>query len=139
MTQITREQLHAFLDDALNEVETARIELAIRDSETLRKELRLAMQERDRGEHSLGAIWRRERLTCASREQLGSYLLGVLDEAESDYLTFHLETIGCPFCLANFSDLKALQEEPVLSDTRARERRHRIFHSSAGFLQTKGE
>ena len=78
------------------------------------------MQERDRGEHSLGAIWRRERLTCPSREQLGSYLLQVLDEAEQEYLDFHLHEIGCPFCVANLADLQAMQKEPV---PQARERR----------------
>jgi hypothetical protein len=133
MSEITREQLHAYLDDALSEPETARVEQALRDSEPLRKQLRQVMQERDRGEHSLGAVWRRERLTCPNRETLGSYLLQVLDEAEQDYLTFHLETVGCPFCLANLADLETLQKEPA---PKARERRRRIFQTSAGFLQT---
>src|SRR4051794_38143360 len=108
-TEITREQLHAYLDDALSEVESARVERALRESEALQKRLRQAMQERDRGDHAIGAIWRRERLTCASREQLGSYLLQVLDDAEMDYLRFHLETIGCPYCVANLADLQCRQ------------------------------
>ena len=132
MSEITREQLHAYLDDALSDAETARVEQALRESETLRRSLRQAMQERDRGEHSLGAVWRRERLTCPTREQLGSYLLQVLDEGELDYLDFHLNTIGCPYCVANLADLQALQQEPA---PRARERRRRFFQSSAGYLQ----
>jgi hypothetical protein len=90
------------------------------------------MQERDRGEHSLGAVWRRERLTCPTREQLGSYLLQVLDEPVQDYVEFHLQTVACPFCLANLADLQALQQEHPPT---ARERRRRFFQSSAGFLQ----
>ena len=133
MTDISREQLHAYLDDALSEGETARVEQSLRDSDALRKQLRQVMQERDRGEHSLGAIWRRERLTCPSRETLGSYLLQVLDEAEQDYLTFHLQTVGCPFCLANLADLQALQHGPA---PQAKERRQRIFQSSAGYFHT---
>jgi DNA-binding phage protein len=132
MSEITREQLHAYLDDALSDAETARVEQALRDSESLRRSLRQAMQERDRGEHSLGAVWRRERLTCPTREQLGSYLLQVLDEGEQDYLDFHLNTIGCPYCVANLADLQALQQEPA---PRARERRRRFFQSSASYLQ----
>ena len=66
MSEISREQLHAYLDDALSDAETAQVEQALRDSESLRRSLRQALQERDRGEHSLGAVWRRERLTCAS-------------------------------------------------------------------------
>jgi anti-sigma factor RsiW len=133
MAEISREQLHAYLDDALSDAETARVEQALRDSEPLRKALRQAMQERDRGEHSLGAVWRRERLTCPSREQLGSYLLGVLDDTVQDYVTFHLNTIGCPFCQANLADLEARQQEPA---PKAKERRRRYFQSSAGYLQT---
>jgi hypothetical protein len=132
MTEITREQLHAYLDDALTDAETARVEQALRDSEALRRALRQAMQERDRGEHSLGAVWRRERLTCPTREQLGSYLLQVLDDKLQDYVDFHLQTVACPYCLANLADLQALQQEHAPT---ARERRRRFFQSSAGYLQ----
>ena len=134
MNDITREQLHAYLDECLPDADTARIEQALRSSEPLRQRLRLTMQERDRGEHSLGAIWRRERLTCPPREQLGSYLLGALDGELLDYIAFHLDTIGCSCCRANLADLKALQEE---SATQMQQRRRRIFKSSAGLLSRK--
>ena len=131
MSEITREQLHAYLDDALCESEQATIEQALRESEALRQRLRQAMQERDRGEHSLGAVWRRDRLTCPTREQLGSYLLQVLEEEQQEYIEFHLNTIGCACCLANLHDMQSLQNEPA---PKARERRRRFFQSSAGFL-----
>jgi hypothetical protein len=91
------------------------------------------MQEKDRGDHSLGAIWRREHLSCPTREQLGSYLLEVLDEGLHDYIRFHLETIGCAVCLANKADLEASLREPAPG---AQERRRRYFQSSAGLLKT---
>jgi hypothetical protein len=131
MSEITREHLHAYLDDALSDAETARVEQALRQSDALRGQLRQVMQERDRGEHSLGAVWRRERLTCPSREDLNSFLLQVLDEAEQDYVAFHLQTVGCPFCQANLADLQALQQEPAAT---AKERRRRFFTSSADYL-----
>ncbi len=131
MAQITREQLDAYLDDSLNEPETAQVEKALRESDALRRSLRVIIQERDRGEHSISAIWRRERLSCPTREQLGSFLLQVLDEGFQDYIEFHLRTIGCPFCLANLADLQARQQEPV---PKAQERRRRFFESSAGYL-----
>src|SRR5438876_7805393 len=132
MPDITREQLACYLDDALSEKETAQVEQALRSSEPLRGQLRQLMQERDRGEHSLGAIWRRERLTCPNREQLGSYLLQVLEKGLQEYLDFHLRTVGCAYCLANLADLQQLQQE---SAPKARERRRRFFESSAGYLQ----
>src|SRR5438552_16976737 len=108
MANVSRELLQGYLDDALSDEETAHVEKALRDSEALRRLLRLIMQERDRGEHSLGAIWRRERLTCPSREQLGSYLLQVLDDGQQDYIAFHLKTIACTYCLANLADHQSL-------------------------------
>jgi hypothetical protein len=136
MTEITRELLDAYLDDALDEGEAAQVEHALRGSEALRRLLRMVIQERDRGEHSLGAVWRRERLSCPTREQLGSYLLRVLDAELHEYIDFHLSTIGCPFCQANLADLRARQQEPGPT---VEERRRRIFESSAGYLQVSRE
>jgi hypothetical protein len=132
MKNITREQLDAYLDDVLTEGETAQIEQALRASDALRRLLRTILQERDRGEHSIGAVWRRERLSCPTREELGSYLLRVLDAEQQEYLDFHLSVIACPFCQANLADLRARQEEPAPS---AQERQRRLFQSSAAYLQ----
>jgi len=131
MSEITREKLHAYLDDALGDSEAAQVEQALRQSEPLRRLLHQTMQERDRGDHSLGAIWRRDRLTCPTREQLGNYLLQVLEDVEQDYLQFHLEVVECPYCVANLADLQAAQQEPA---PQARERRRRIFQTSASYL-----
>jgi hypothetical protein len=131
MAAITRELLQIYLDDALSEEETAQVEQALRGSEALRRLLRAVMQERDRGEHSIGAIWRRQRLSCPSRDQLGSYLLQALDEPLQDYIDFHLGTVACPFCLANLADLRGMQQEPA---PKAQSRRRRFFESSAGYL-----
>ncbi len=128
---ITREMLDGYIDDMLCASDTAQVEQALRESESLRLRLRALMQERDRGDHSLGAIWRREHLSCPTREHLGSYLLGVLDEGQQDYVRFHLEVIGCAHCLANKADLEASLEEPA---PKAQERRRRYFQSSAGYL-----
>ncbi|HYV34412.1 MAG TPA: hypothetical protein VE988_01835 [Gemmataceae bacterium] len=132
MPSFTSEQLAAYLDDALSDGETAQVEQALRQSDKLRTQLRTIMTERDRGEHSIGAIWRRQRLTCPTREQLGNYLLQVLDSEQQDYLDFHLQMIGCAFCLANLADLQALQKEPPSQTQR---RRRRFFESSAGLLR----
>jgi hypothetical protein len=131
MTEITRDTLRAYIDDALTDAETARVEHALRDSESLRNQLRVVMQERDRGDHSVGALWRRARLSCPSREQLGSYLLQALEPDLHDYVAFHVQTVACPFCLANLADLESLRQEPA---PQVQSRRRRYFQSSAGLL-----
>lgn len=132
MTEISVEQLSAYLDDALGEAETAHIEQALRGSEALRQQLRVMMQERDRGEHSLGAIWRRQRLSCPGRDQLRAYLMKAIDGDLKDYVDFHLKTIGCSFCQANLADLQARNEEPA---GRTKKRQRRLFESSVPYLE----
>jgi hypothetical protein len=134
MSPFTREQLIAYLEDSLSDGQTAQVEQALRQSEPLRSQLRDLIAERDRGEHTLGAIWRRHRLTCPSREQLGNFVLQVVDRDQKDYLEFHLHTIGCAFCLANLADLQALQKE---APNQTQRRRKRFFESSAGLLSRK--
>jgi hypothetical protein len=130
MQEISREQLAAYLDDALADSETARIERALRDSEEVRDRLRVIREERDRGEHSLGAIWRRERLSCLSREDLNGYLHSILDKDLRDFVEFHLKIIACSSCQANLDDLREKQAESTVPNRR----RRKIFDSSAGLL-----
>jgi hypothetical protein len=131
MSNVTREQLHAYLDDSLDDAETARIEKLIRTSAEIRKQLTKVREERDRGEHSLGAVWRRERLSCMPRESLSGFLHGILDADLHRYVDFHMKTIGCASCLANLEDLKEKQTEAA-SETR---RRKRYFETSARMLK----
>jgi hypothetical protein len=130
MTDVTREQLFAYLDDALDDTEAARIEKLIRGSAAVRSRLSQVREERDRGEHSLGAVWRRERLSCPTREQLSGYLHEVLDDGLHAYVEFHLKTVACPTCQANLDDLKEKQAESQATGRR----RRRYFEQSARLL-----
>ena len=132
MTPITRQMLRDYIDEALPDAELPFVEKALRDRADVQAMFKQIREELDRGEHSIGAIWRRERLSCASREQLGGYLLDALDPDLHDYIAFHLKTVGCPHCQANLDDLtkrKAEAEEPV------RKRRQKIVKSTAGLLK----
>jgi hypothetical protein len=131
MTPITEQILCAYLDDALGEAETSYVERELRADEALRSWLRQLLTAEDRGEHSVGAIWRRHRLTCPSREQLGSYLLDVLEPDHRAYVTFHLDLVGCPFCQANLADLKNQDRDAAPAQTF----RRRVFDSSADLLK----
>ena len=133
---IDDETLRAYLADSLPPEHLARVEKALRDSAELRARLEDVRQNRsDPGLHTLGAIWRRGRLTCPKRQQLGSYLLDALDPDLAAYLTFHLDVIECPFCQANLADLKAKTAQP---STAAQHRRNRILKSSQHLLGDEG-
>jgi hypothetical protein len=125
-------ELEAFLDEALTPGEMAEIEAQLRDRPEVLQQLRSILGRRDAGVHSLGAIWRRHRISCPSRDLLGSYLLGVLDAEQQDYIRFHLEQVGCRYCSANLEDLRARQRETAEA---SHIRRRRYFQSSAGYLK----
>ena len=134
MSEISDTDLANFADEALSPEEMVRVEMALRASATLRKRLEGIRQARDRGWHSVGAIWRGHRLSCPTRSQLGSYLLDALDPQWHDYIHFHTEMAGCRMCLANLADLKAKQEEQAPATVA---RRRRMFQSSVGHIKKR--
>jgi len=128
----TTAELEAYLDEALPVEQMTAIERALRTQPDLLQKLSQINGRRDAGVHSLGEIWRRQRLTCPSRQQLGSYLLGILPDEQADYIRFHIDTVGCRICAANLADLEAQQAEATEHIHR---RRRKYFQSSAGFLR----
>ncbi len=124
--------LEAYLDEALPVEEMARIEKALRDDPSLARQLAAILARRDSGIVSLGEIWRRHRLSCPTRQELGSFLLGVLADDVAHYVMFHIEVVGCRYCQANLADLKNQQAEAQAS---VENRRRKYFQSSAGHLR----
>jgi hypothetical protein len=116
--------LRRYMADALPPEDLARVEKALRDSAQLRARLEDVRNNREDFQlHTLGAIWHRCRLTCASRQQLGSYLLDALDPQLAGYIRFHLDVIECPFCQANLADLERRQSGQPASVAEARGKR----------------
>ena len=125
-------ELERFLDEALPPERMAALEAALRNDEGLKQRLASTVGRRDAGVHSLSAVWRRHRLSCPTREQLGSHLLGVLEPGLEDYINFHLDTVACRYCQASLQDLK---DQHAAADANvAEKRRKRYFQSSAGYL-----
>jgi len=133
MTEAFRKtELEAYLDEALPAERMARIEKALRGSPALVERLATIHAERNAGSISLGRLWREHRLSCPTREQWGSFLLGAISAEATRYMTFHVEVVGCRYCQANLADLKNQQtEQPDIASTR----RRRYFQTSAGHLR----
>jgi anti-sigma factor RsiW len=126
-------ELEAYLDESLPAERMAAVEDALRHNEPLEQRMIAINGRRDAGVHSVGEIWRRHRLSCPSREQLGSYLLGVLPNEAADYVRFHLEVVACRYCGASVDDLRAQQSAADAGAVKSR--RLKYFHSSAGYLR----
>jgi hypothetical protein len=134
-SRFSNSELEAFLDEALPVERMTAIEETLRGDEALQKRLAAINGRRDAGVHSLGEIWRRHRSSCPSREELGSYLLGVLPRGTADYVKFHLDKIECRYCAASLGDLRA-QQSASEADVIER-RRQKYFQSSVGHLRKK--
>ncbi|MES1213859.1 MAG: hypothetical protein ABUL64_04655 [Singulisphaera sp.] len=130
--QFSDADLEAYLDEALPPPEMARIENAARADGALLRRLAGINARRDVGSHTLGEIWRFHRLSCPTRAELGSSLLGVLAAAEDDYIKFHLNVVGCRYCQANWNDLVNQQAEAAEEKAT---RRRKYFQTSAGYLK----
>ena len=134
-THFTEHELLAYLDEMLPVERMTLLEQKLRQSESLRRKLAVVARHREHGVHTVGEIWRRSRLTCANRSELGGYLLGTLDDGARDYVEFHIHTVGCRLCAANLKDLeKAMQAAPEVE-----QRRRKFFQSSAGHLRQLGD
>ena len=133
--QFTPAELEAYLDEELSADDLAAIEESLQGQPELVKQLVAINTRREAGVHSIGGVWRRHRIGCATREQLGSYLLGAIGKEHRDYLAFHLEVVGCRYCQASLADLQSQQEE---ANEEATSRRARYFQTSAGYLSKDG-
>lgn len=133
MLMINDTQLLAYIEEALPVEQMTMIEDQLRVNSELRTRLALLVAQRDNGVHAIGDIWRRHRLSCPSREEIGSYLLGAMTDDQAGYIKFHIEEIGCRYCQSNFEDLTSSHHREAVTA-----RRKRYFQSSVGRLKAEG-
>lgn len=130
MSHFTDAELTAFLDEALPACRCAELEHELRSNSELRNRLLEVRGRSLAGLHTLGAVWRRARLSCPTRSELGQFVLGTLSREHSDYIRFHLQIAGCRYCQANLADLESASRPDEMPD----QRRRRYFQTSAGYL-----
>ncbi|MCA9195574.1 MAG: sigma-70 family RNA polymerase sigma factor [Planctomycetales bacterium] len=82
-------------------------------------------------ESSLSRIWEAHRPSCLKRTTLGKQSLGLLPKSWSDYINFHVSTLGCLACQANLLDMQNEVLQPSPHDSL----RNRIMQSSIGFFR----
>ncbi len=81
-------------------------------------------------ENLLTDIWKTQRFSCPKRSTIGAFFLGTLDKQWHEYTDFHINKIGCQFCLANLEDIKT--ENAKKKDTKFQSK---IMESTVGFLK----
>lgn len=131
----TDAELASYLDEALPVEQMSNIESALAEQPGMVERLQQINRRRDMGVHTLGEIWRRHRISCPTRADLGSYLLGVASPEAKDFIDRHIETVGCRVCQANLEDLREEQQSQKSDEVQSRRRRY--FQSSAGHLKSE--
>ena len=130
--QFTDEELLAYVEERLPSVRAAVVERQLRVSDVLTARLVKLLQSVDCGDVTLGAMWRRGRWSCPSRAVLAGFVSGRLGDGLSQYLRFHVETVGCRVCEASLHDLRRSE-----GDDEGQARTRKIFQSSAGELRNQ--
>ena len=105
----------------------------MREDKELLERLSQINKRREAGMHTLGEVWRRNQLCVPSVEQMGNFLLGVLQPEEADYIRFRIEDLKCPFTIALKADLESRKEDSV--KTESNERRSKFYNSSVELLK----
>ncbi|QDT66456.1 hypothetical protein [Calycomorphotria hydatis] len=123
--------LEGYLHEQLPHATMVELEQALRSSTELRDRLAEIITRHDLGSHTIGSLWRQERLSCPERTELQNYLLGILDEDVEDWVRFHVETLGCRYCAASLEDL---QSTAARDAKESETRRQRYFETSVGRL-----
>lgn len=121
-------ELLAYLDETLPVTQASGVETLLRDSPALQQRAAALLRNRDRGAHTLADIWRRHRLSCPGRDELGAWLLGAMPPERIASVELHVETLRCRWCRAEVDGLIAAQSESDEATTR----RERVFESSVG-------
>lgn len=123
--------LAAYLDETLDSRRAAVIESMLPDDPTLIDRLQQINLRRSRGIHTVGEIWRRHQIGVPSETEMGSYLLGVLDQEHAAYIDYRINDLACPFTIALRADL--LSQNETLSEN-VKDRRQRFFVRSSSWL-----
>ena len=76
-------------------------------------------------------VWESERPSCPKRSTLGKFTLGILPPPWTDYVAFHVQTLGCSFCNANLDELNSNSSLGKADGTR-----DRLFQSTIGFFDS---
>lgn len=130
MPHFTDEELLAYADERLVADRSSLIEQELRSDNTFSDRLKSLLSQRDQGAQTLGELWRRDRLSCPPRAVWAALIDGRLGDGLTQYLNFHIDTVGCRICAANRADLERRD-----SATEAERRAKKIFQSSAGNLE----
>lgn len=126
----TDEELMAYVDERLHPARAAEVERQVRTAPDLLSRLAKLINSTERGEVTLGGMWRRGRWSCPPRAVWAGFVAGRLGDGLTQYLQFHLET-GCRICDASVRDLTNHE------DPESGQRIRKIFQSSAGGLRAK--
>jgi RNA polymerase sigma factor (sigma-70 family) len=82
----------------------------------------------------VAAVWRRSRASCPARHRIARRLAGSLEASMAEFIDFHIDSAGCPWCAANRDDLSRRSREQDLESMF-----ERVGASTMRLLRSRGE
>lgn len=86
-------------------------------------------------EISISLVWEEERISCPHRDVLRAYAGGSLPKPAAEYIRFHVNDVGCGYCLANLEDLETIDASD--QGRYLRSVRDRVMSSTRAFLEKR--
>lgn len=132
---LTRDKIIEYLDGVLARGgdEERWIQEQLANSDKDRAFFEAVREEVETQNLSISLVWRQERVSCPHRDLLEAHFHGSLSEAESDYVRFHIDRVGCLYCSANLDDIAALDR--AVEDPPVRDLRDELLRSTTAFLR----
>ncbi len=136
-SSLTRDKVVEYLEGVLEEggEEERWIRSKVESSTEERAFFESVREEIETQNLSISLVWRQERISCPHRDLLEAHHYGSLSEAESDFIRFHVERVGCAYCAANLDDIAA--GETPLEAGPMRDAKEELLRSTAAFLERR--
>ncbi len=136
---LTRQQILEYLEGVLESggEEERRIRARLEASSTDRQFFEALREEVEDRNTSIALVWKQERVSCPHRDLLEAYHYGSLDEQEADFVRFHLDRVGCPWCSANLEDIRELSKAESERESPLRDLKDELLRSTTAFLRRR--
>ena len=82
---------------------------------------------------SISELWFKERISCLDQETLDAWRRGAISGPLADYVAFHVDELGCPFCQADLGQMQV--RESAEDSHRLGRSREKVGEVTATFLR----
>lgn len=84
---------------------------------------------------TVSTVWREQRVSCPHLDILRSWRDGALAAEAAEFVSFHVQEAGCPYCNASLDELSARDDDA--REAPMQDLRDRLLRSTVGALRSQ--